>query len=144
MAETPEVEMYVRDAQQSLVGETIVAAQVVVPATVRFPTPAVFSEEIAGARIMGAARRAKWMLIALSGGCTLAIHLMLYGSLRLEPSTAPPEPSLCVALRLASGDDLRMLDRMGYARMALAPTAEIGARLRLNNRNAFACPRCQQ
>ena len=133
MAEAPEVENYVRDAQHSLVGKTIADAMIERPETVRFPAPTIFAEEIAGARIAAVSRRAKWMLVALSGDRTLAIHLMLFGSLRLESSAAPVERSLCVALRLDSDEELRLLDRMGYARVALAPTTEIGERLHLDS-----------
>lgn len=165
MAEVPEVEIYTRQMREVVVGRTFTGAEVIAPETVRFPAPAAFVAEVVGARVVGAERRAKWLLLALSGGRTLALHMMLFGSLRLELGAAPREGALCLALRLsgppASGpgagpgaglgegrgdesgagklglaggaeDELRLLDRMRYARVALAPTDEIAARLNLD------------
>jgi formamidopyrimidine-DNA glycosylase len=131
MAEVPEVETVVRDLRGALTGRTIESAEVVLPETVRFATPAEFAAQIAGARILGAERRAKWALVALSGERTLAIHFMLFGYLRLEPPDAPREPILCLILHLDGPEDLRLLDRVAYARVALLPNDQLDARLGL-------------
>ena len=132
MAEVPEVETVVRDIRVALVGRTITGAAVTVPATVRFATPEAFAREIAGARIVGAERRAKWALVRLDGERTLAIHFMLFGHLRLEPEGAAREATLCLTLHLDGGEELRLLDRLAYARVALLPDAEVNDRLRLD------------
>lgn len=132
MAEVPEVETVVRDLRAALTGRTIESAEVVLPETVRFATPEEFARAIAGARILGAERRAKWALVALSGERTLAIHFMLFGYLRLEPPDAKREATLCLIWRLDGHEDLRLLDRVGYARVALLPNAELNERLGLD------------
>jgi formamidopyrimidine-DNA glycosylase len=132
MAELPEVEVYVRDMQRTIVGRTITAGDVAVPQTVRFVTPEEFSREIAGAQIEGVLRRGKWMLLALSGDRVLALHLMLFGSLRLAHQSERREPSLSLALRLDDGSELRLLDKKGYARAALLPASELDKRLHLD------------
>ncbi|MGZ3715832.1 MAG: bifunctional DNA-formamidopyrimidine glycosylase/DNA-(apurinic or apyrimidinic site) lyase [Ktedonobacterales bacterium] len=132
MAELPEVEVYVRNMQRTIVGRTITEGVVPVPQTVRFVTPEEFSREIAGAQIEGVSRRAKWMLLALSGDRVLALHLMLFGSLRLERESEPREPELSLALRLDDGSELRLLDKKGYARAALLPASGLDERLHLD------------
>lgn len=132
MAEVPEVETLVRDIRAALAGRRIVAAEVFVPDVVRFAAPDDFTRAIAGACICGATRRAKWALIALTGERTLAIHFMLFGYLRLEASETPREEHCCLALHLDHGEDLRLLDRLGYARVALLPNAELEIRLGLD------------
>jgi formamidopyrimidine-DNA glycosylase len=132
MAEVPEVEIVVRDLRATLVGRMITAAEVVIADTVRFATPDAFAQAIAGARVLGARRRAKWALVALDGQRTLAIHFMLFGRLRLEPQGSPREPTLCLTLHLDGDEELRLLDRLGYARVALLPDAELNERLGLD------------
>lgn len=132
MAEVPEVETVVRDLRATMPGRTIRGAEVVLPETVRFATPEQFEREIAGARIQDARRRAKWALVALDGERTLAIHFMLFGYLRLVPEGAPREPILCLSLHLDDDQELRLLDRVAYARVALLPNAELNARLGLD------------
>lgn len=132
MAELPEVELYVRDMQRAIAGKTITAADVSVPQTLRFATPDQLAHDIAHARVEGVSRRGKWMLLALDGDCVLAMHLMLFGSLRLASQRDPREQALCLALRLDDGLELRLLDRMGYARVALLPARELDEQLRLD------------
>lgn len=132
MAEVPEVETIVRDLRGVLPGRVIRGAEVVLPETVRFAAPEQFEREISGARILGARRRAKWALIALDGERTLAIHFMLFGYLRLVPEDAPREPILCLTLHLDRDEDLRLLDRVAYTRVALLPDDQLNERLGLD------------
>lgn len=131
MAEVPEVETIARDLQNTVVGRRLVSAHMLQPEVLRFPTPAEFMRDIAGARIESVRRRAKWLLISLDQGRTLAIHFMLFGRLRLEPSDAPRETNLQLVLTLDEGQDLRLIDRLGYARVALLPDTELDSRLGL-------------
>lgn len=132
MSELPEVETAVRDLRATILGETIVGAEVVRPEVLRFATPDEFAREIAGATVRRVDRRGKWILIRLSGGRTLAIHFMLFGRLRLEPADAPREKNVLLALLLDTGEELRLIDRLGYARVALLPDAALDERLGLD------------
>ena len=131
MAEVPEVEIAVRDLRASIVGRIIERAEVLAPSVLRFGTPDEFDRAIAGRRVLDVRRRAKWVLIALEGEYTLAIHFMLFGYLRLVPDGAPRATNTMLVLFLSGGEELRLLDRLGYARVALAPTADLDARLGL-------------
>lgn len=131
MSEVPEVEIAVRDLRASVVGRTIEGAEVLVTSVLRFGTPEEFAHSVTGRRVEDVSRRAKWILIALEGDLTLAIHFMLFGYLRLVPDGAPRATNTMLSLLLSGSEELWLLDRLGYARVALTPSAELDARLGL-------------
>jgi formamidopyrimidine-DNA glycosylase len=131
MAEVPEVETFARELCSLVVGRRIESARVLLPAAVRFPEPAAFEGLVAGRRLEDANRRAKHLLCDLSGGITLAMHMMLHGTLRLLPSTEPVDGQTMVIFTLDDGEDLRLRDRVAYARVAAGPPDEVAERLRL-------------
>src|SRR5215211_561575 len=65
VAEVPEVETIVRDLRETL------AAEVMLEAALRFPEPGEFVAQMAGRVVLGAERRAKHILLPLSGDLTL-------------------------------------------------------------------------
>src|SRR5687768_8180422 len=89
MAEVPEVEILTRDLRAAVVGRTIEGVTVLLPAAVRFPAPEEFTALQAGRTVLAAQRRAKYILLALSGELTLALHMMLWGTLALAPAGRP-------------------------------------------------------
>ncbi|RKH08025.1 DNA-formamidopyrimidine glycosylase [Corallococcus sp. CA053C] len=131
MAEVPEVEIIVRDLKQAVVGRRFVDAQVLVPAAVRFASPEDFIQNLRGRRVLAADRRAKFMLLTLDDGQTLALHFMLWGELALRPAGSERPPSTLVVLTLEGNDELRFSDTLGYARVALGPTSWLTAQLKL-------------
>ncbi len=131
MAEVPEVEIITRDLRQAVVGRRFTGAEVLAPAAVRFPSPPDFTELLRGRRVTGAHRRAKFILLPLDDGQTLAIHFMLWGELALRPRGSERAPATLVVLELEGGEELHLTDTLGYARVALAPAAELAARLKL-------------
>jgi formamidopyrimidine-DNA glycosylase len=132
MAEVPEVETLVRDLQQAVVGRCFTGAEVLDARGVRFPPSRELSERLAGRRVLSARRRAKFMLLTLDDGQVLALHLMLWGELALQPvSGTRPEETL-VVFGLEGGEELVFSDTLGYARVALAPADELAERLKLH------------
>ncbi|MCE9668154.1 DNA-formamidopyrimidine glycosylase [Myxococcus stipitatus] len=132
MAEVPEVETYAGDLRRAVVGRRILDAAVLAPQAVRFPAPDAFLETVRGRRVLSARRRAKFLLLELEAGQTLAVHLMLHGGLTLKPEGAGMPPDVLVALTLEGGEVLLLTDGLGYARVALAPGPELSARLQLD------------
>src|SRR5262245_8627084 len=123
MAEVPEVETLVGDLRQAVVGRTIYAAEVLLPAAVRFPTVDEFTTGLVERQVLDAQRRAKFILLPLSGDQLLAVHLMLWGTLALVPVSQPRVPETLIIWRLDQDQDLRLIDKLGYARAALGPPA---------------------
>jgi formamidopyrimidine-DNA glycosylase len=140
MAEMPEVEILVQDLREVVVGRRIVGARVAQAETVRFPAPEEFERQLAGRAVLAAERRAKHILLPLGparGAASetehtlLAMHCMLQGTLRLAQPDAPHGPELLVSYWLEGGEELRFLDRLGYARAALGPERVVSERLKL-------------
>ncbi|QSQ24651.1 bifunctional DNA-formamidopyrimidine glycosylase/DNA-(apurinic or apyrimidinic site) lyase [Pyxidicoccus parkwayensis] len=132
MAEVPEVEIIVRDLRQAVVGRRITDAEVLAPATVRFPSPPDFIEALRRRRIMEAHRRAKFILLPLDDGRTLAIHFMLWGDLKLRAQGSERAPATLVVFTLEGGEELHLTDTLGYARVAVGSAAEVTSRLKLD------------
>jgi formamidopyrimidine-DNA glycosylase len=132
MAEVPEVETIVRDLREAVVGREILGAEVLQPVALRFPEPAEFAEQIAGQVVLGAERRAKHILLPLSGDITLAIHFMLWGTLLLAPVARRRVAETLIVFRLDQDQELLFLDKLGYARAALGTRQEIVERLDLD------------
>jgi len=131
MAEVPEVEIIARDLRQAVVGRRITEVEVLAPQAVRFPSPPEFVSALRGQRITSAHRRAKFILLSLEDGQTLAVHFMLWGSLSLRPVGSERPPESLVVLKLDADEELWLTDTLGYARMAVARAAELTARLKL-------------
>ncbi|WP_426753530.1 bifunctional DNA-formamidopyrimidine glycosylase/DNA-(apurinic or apyrimidinic site) lyase [Myxococcus sp. Y35] len=132
MAEVPEVEIITRDLRQAVVGRRFTGAEVLAPAVVRFPEPTAFVEALRGRRVSSASRRAKFILMPLDDGTVLALHFMLFGELALRPTGSERSPSTLVVLGLEGGEELHLTDSLGYARVALAHSEELAARLKLD------------
>lgn len=133
MAEVPEVEILVRDLRDATVGRTIVETDVLVPAAVRYPTVDEFTNSLTNRVVLDAQRRAKYMLLPLSGDLVLAIHLALWGTVALVPTSQPRLPETLVIWHLDLEQDLRFVDKLGYARAAVGPPNILAQKLDLNS-----------
>lgn len=132
MAEVPEVEILVRDLREAIVGRTINTVSVLQSPGVRFPGVAEFSILLQNRVILGAERRAKYILLPLSDDLLLAVHLMLWGTLVLVPTTQPRVPETLIIWHLNHEQDLRLHDKLGYARAAVGPPQVLAAQLDLD------------
>ncbi len=85
MPELPEVETVMRGLAARLQGRVITRASVNRP-DLRFPFPPGLAERLTGARVEGFRRRAKYILMRLSGGDSLLLHLGMSGRMVLGPA----------------------------------------------------------
>ena len=131
MAEVPEVEILVRDLRQAVVGQRIKEVTLPQPAAVRFPSPEEYSSLLAGQTIQAARRWAKHMWLPLSNNLALEVHLMLWGTLVLVPAGQFVVPDTMIVWRLEGGEDLRLIDKLGYARSAAGAPEVVIERLDL-------------
>ena len=132
MAEVPEVETLVRDLQEAVVGRTLLTTEVLQPAAVRFPAVNEYMTLLHQRDVLEVHRRAKYMLLPLSGDLVLAIHLALWGTVALVPTEQPRLPETLVLWHLDQDQDLRLVDKLGYARTALGPPDVLTERLALD------------
>jgi formamidopyrimidine-DNA glycosylase len=133
MAEVPEIETLVRDLREAVVGRRFQNTIVVQQEAVRFPGVGEFSGILKDQVVAGAERRAKYILLPLSDDLLLAVHLMLWGTLVLVPSAQIRVPETLIVWQLDRDEDLRLLDKLGYARAALGTTDVVAKLLDLDS-----------
>jgi formamidopyrimidine-DNA glycosylase len=133
MAEVPEVETIVRDLREAVVGRTILMVEVLLPAAVRFPTVDEFTTLLTDRVVLESKRRAKYILLPLSGDLLLAVHFALWGTLVLVPTEQPRLPETLIIWHLDQEQDLRLIDKLGYARAAAGSPDVLAERLDLNS-----------
>ena len=129
MPELPEVETVARDLRRHLLPDggrppAIVGARVTWPRTLRDADPAAFEAGIAGRRIEGIGRRGKQLVVTLSGGAFLTIHLKMTGQLFVVPSGTSPDPYVRLVLALDDGREVRFRDIRKFGRVGLYAGAE--------------------
>src|SRR6476646_9771693 len=119
MPELPEVETVARDLRPRIVGATIVGARTSWARTLRTHTPEAFAEAVAGRRVEAVGRRAKQLVVELSGDAALTIHLKMTGQLFVVPAETPEDPYVRLVLELADGRELRFRDIRKFGRIGL-------------------------
>jgi formamidopyrimidine-DNA glycosylase len=81
MPELPEVETIKRELAKAIIGKKIAEVCVHVPVVVRQPSVEQFKKGLTGATIKNVLRKAKVLIIELSNGKSLVIHLKMTGQL---------------------------------------------------------------
>ncbi len=108
MPELPEVETTCRGIRPYITGRRIRHVRVRCR-QLRWPVPDQV-ETLAGTRITGVARRAKYILLDLDQAGTLIVHLGMSGSLRICKNAVPLRPHDHVVLELDDRTELRYHD----------------------------------
>src|SRR3954454_3375076 len=119
MPELPEVETVARDLRGLIVGAEISGARVSWERTLRNTTPETFAAGVVGRGIESVGRRAKLLVVALSGDAALTIHLKMTGQLFVVAADAPEDPYVRVVLAFADGRELRFRDIRKFGRIGL-------------------------
>src|SRR4051795_11778599 len=119
MPELPEVETVARDLRSRILGATITGARCSWPRTLRTHTLEAFEEAVAGRRVEAVWRRAKQIVIELSGDAALTIHLKMTGQLFVVPAETPQDPYVRLVLELADGREVRFRDIRKFGRIGL-------------------------
>jgi formamidopyrimidine-DNA glycosylase len=117
MPELPEVETVVRDLRPRIVGAEISAARSSWARTLRTHDSGSFEAAVRGRRIEAVGRRAKLLVVELSGGAALTIHLKMTGQLFVVPAGAPEDPYIRLVLAFSDGRELRFRDIRKFGRV---------------------------
>jgi formamidopyrimidine-DNA glycosylase len=136
MPELPEVERASRSLGEQIVGRTIVAVtKLDWERMVETPAVEEFLDLLQGRVVLAAGRRAKWILLTLDSGWTLALHLRMSGSVTVHGPGAQPDVYTHLVLLLDDGRQVffhdtrkfgraRLLDATGLAALESAHGAE--------------------
>jgi len=129
MPELPEVETIKEDLRGLVVGSQIERARVLDPSLVEQPSTQEFADRIGGARITGARRRAKHLIVELDTGDSLVFQLKIGGQLLLVPPVEEPESARMLVLDLDGDRRLFLRDETGFTRARLLTADELEERL---------------
>jgi formamidopyrimidine-DNA glycosylase len=119
MPELPEVETVARDLRGLIVGATITGARYDWPRTIAGVPAELFPLLVAGHRVEGVGRRAKFVLVELDGGLVLSFQLKMTGQIFVVPAGAPADRHVRVVIDLADGRELRFRDMRKFGRAGL-------------------------
>ena len=125
MPELPEVETLRRSLLPVLVGCRIDDVRVY-ERRLRYPVvPRTLKRRVAGRRVEGVARRAKYLLIELDDGNRLLIHLGMSGRLSLASAGTPRETHVHVVFALDGDRELRFRDPRRFGLVDAVTAAEL-------------------
>jgi formamidopyrimidine-DNA glycosylase len=117
--ELPEVETVARDLRGLVLGAVITGATCSWARTLRTHSPTAIGPALAGRTIESVGRRAKLLVVGLSGSAVMTIHLKMTGQLFVVLATTPPDPYVRLTLSLADGREVRFRDIRKFGRIGL-------------------------
>jgi len=115
MPELPEVETIKNELLPHVIGHKITGVTILDEKIVRQPSVDEFCSCLIGQKIMGVERRGKYLVLGLSGGEALIIHLKMSGSLLLKP----PDRFTRAILHLDDGTKIYFRDPRKFGAMWL-------------------------
>jgi formamidopyrimidine-DNA glycosylase len=128
MPELPEVEHAARGLGDQIVGRRIVAVtRLDWERMVETPAVEQFIALLEGREVLGASRRAKWILLTLDEGWTLALHLRMSGSLTVHGPATQPDAYTHLVLLLDDGRQVFFHDTRKFGRARLLDAAGLAA-----------------
>lgn len=119
MPELPEVETIVSELRPLLVGRQVTGMRVLWAGTLGGMDPADVAARLKGQAISDLGRRGKYILLYLSEGDVLVIHLRMTGRLFLCPIGAAPDLYTRVVVEISGEEELRFADLRKFGRMVL-------------------------
>ncbi len=125
MPELPEVEIVARSLRATIIGRTIASVDIHNSDRI-FPDRKRFTSLLTGTTFTDVTRRGKNILIGLSTGYTLWVHLKMTGHFFYVPAAEPLEKHDHVVFHLSdNGYDLRFNDYRRFGRLRVHRTSEI-------------------
>jgi len=134
MPELPEVQTIVDDLERKVVGKTIVDVWSDYKKAVR-PSFTGFKRGALGRKVIGTERKGKHLVLNLSGGYSIVIHLKMIGHLLFKPKKLSAWSAQFFGERVngyihhiiyfKGGDSLAMSDMRKFAWLALVKTKEV-------------------
>ena len=119
MPELPEVETIARELAPRVVGRSITGFHTDWPRAIRHPSPEAFAAAVAGREVLEVARRAKWLVLTLSGALVLAIQVKMTGQLYVVPPESKGDKHVHHVFHLSDGLELRIRDVRKFGRLGL-------------------------
>jgi formamidopyrimidine-DNA glycosylase len=125
MPELPEIEVLRRSLEPRLLGRRIRSVETGAVSLREPLRPQTLRRRAEGQRVLTLRRRAKYLLLDLSGDSSLVIHLGMSGRLTLAPERAPRELHEHLTFHLDRGEKLRFRDPRRFGLALALPTAGV-------------------
>lgn len=126
MPELPEVETVACNLAAQILRQQIVAiTKFDWERMLEMPDPATFRMLLPGRQIIAVGRRAKWLLLTLDAGWTLALHLRMSGRISVHTAEAVPDTYTHLVLKLDDGRQLFFHDPRKFGRVRLLDAQEL-------------------
>ncbi|WP_027357468.1 bifunctional DNA-formamidopyrimidine glycosylase/DNA-(apurinic or apyrimidinic site) lyase [Desulfofundulus thermocisternus] len=127
MPELPEVETIKRTLKERLTDLTIRGADILLPKIIQTPSPEEFCRLVVGKKILDVGRRGKYLLLSLSRGLVLVVHLRMTGQLVYTAPGAPRPKHTHLVFYLSNAHQLRYTDTRQFGRFWLVPAEKLQA-----------------
>lgn len=125
MPELPEVETIRRDLEKEILGARVLDVKAEKPNPLRGISLPQFRKEVTGKKVEALRRRAKNLLLDLSGGRTIVLHLRLAGQLLLRKKGEPADRFVRLTFLLEEGRELRFADMRRFGTIDLWETTKV-------------------
>ncbi len=125
MPELPEVETIRRSLEAKVLGRILTGVEVLLDKIVKGTSPAQLAAELKGKQITGIGRRGKYLLIHLTGGLVMVVHLRMTGQLWHCPAEQEIARHTHLVFHLDDGSQLRYADLRQFGKVRLAPAGEL-------------------
>ncbi len=133
MPELPEVETIRRSLEANLRGKTFVGVEVFLDSMIKGADPGMLASQLEGKKITSIERRGKYLIIQLTGGQTMVIHLRMTGQLLYcGPEQEKPKHTHLV-FHLNDQHEIRFIDQRQFGRVYLVPSQELDSISGLKN-----------
>ena len=119
MPELPEVETIARELRPLLLGARITGFWTDWPRAIKHPDPEAFAAGVDGRTVDAVGRRAKWLVLELSGGQVMAVQVKMTGQVFVLLAGTPRDRHVHVVFALEDGRELLIRDVRKFARIAL-------------------------
>jgi formamidopyrimidine-DNA glycosylase len=126
MPELPEVETIARELRPLLDGAVIRDFRTDWPRAIKHPDPERFEAQVKGREILDVSRRAKWLILPLSGDIVLAVQVKMTGQLFVVAPEVKGDRHVHHTFRLQDGRELRIRDVRKFGRLGVYRRGEEG------------------
>jgi formamidopyrimidine-DNA glycosylase len=133
MPELPEVETLRRGLAARIVGRRLGRVEVRDARLRSRATPAALRASLQGRTVRAVERRAKYLLVHLSGRQVLVVHLGMSGQLVLADPAAPLQPHTHVRIGVGGAGELRYTDPRRFGMLFVVPRSRLAAHPRFAN-----------
>ncbi|MBC8162324.1 MAG: bifunctional DNA-formamidopyrimidine glycosylase/DNA-(apurinic or apyrimidinic site) lyase [Roseiflexaceae bacterium] len=128
MPELPEVEHVARSLGAQITGAQIAGVtKLDWERMIETPDLPVFLDLIAGRAVRAVGRRAKWIVVTLDAGLSLALHLRMSGFITVRPPDDQPDGHTHLVLALEDGRQVFFHDTRKFGRVRLIDSAGLSA-----------------